>query len=73
MVKPRALAALELITRSYFVGRTTDRSAGFSPLRILPVYVLRRRRNEREAFLYAFDLLELDGTGLRREPIECER
>ena len=33
-------------------------------------HVLRRRRNEAEAFLYAFDLLELDGTDLRREPIE---
>ena len=30
--------------------------------------VLRRRRNEADAFLYAFDLLELDGTDLRREP-----
>jgi bifunctional non-homologous end joining protein LigD len=30
--------------------------------------VLRRRRNEVDAFLYAFDLLELDGTDLRREP-----
>ena len=30
--------------------------------------VLRRRRNEVEAFLFAFDLLELDGTDLRREP-----
>jgi ATP-dependent DNA ligase len=27
--------------------------------------VLRRRRNEAVAFLYAFDLLELDGTDLR--------
>jgi bifunctional non-homologous end joining protein LigD len=25
-------------------------------------HVLRRRRNEERAFLYAFDLLELDGT-----------
>jgi hypothetical protein len=25
-------------------------------------HVLRRRQNEPEAFLYAFDLLELDGT-----------
>ena len=32
--------------------------------------VLRRRRNEAGAFLYAFDLLELDGTDLRREPLE---
>ena len=35
--------------------------------------VLRRRRNEAEAFLYAFDLLELDGTDLRREPIEVRK
>jgi hypothetical protein len=33
-------------------------------------HVLRRRRNEPQAFLYAFDLLELNGTDLRREPIE---
>jgi ATP-dependent DNA ligase len=32
-----------------------------------------RRRNEPEAFLYAFDLLELDGTDLRREPIEVSK
>ena len=31
---------------------------------------LRRRQNEPQAFLYAFDLLELNGTDLRREPIE---
>ena len=35
--------------------------------------VLRRRRNEVSAFLYAFDLLELDGTDLRREPIEVRK
>ena len=35
--------------------------------------VLRRRRNEVEVFLYAFDLLELDGTDLRREPIEVRK
>ena len=35
--------------------------------------VLRRRRNEADAFLYAFDLLELDGTDLRREPIEIRK
>ena len=35
--------------------------------------VLRRRRNEANAFLYAFDLLELDGTDLRREPIETRK
>jgi bifunctional non-homologous end joining protein LigD len=32
-----------------------------------------RRRNEPEAFLYAFDLLELNGTDLRREPIEVRK
>jgi bifunctional non-homologous end joining protein LigD len=35
--------------------------------------VLRHRRNEAVAFLYAFDLLELDGTDLRREPIEMRK
>jgi hypothetical protein len=35
--------------------------------------VLRRRRNEVDAFLYAFDLLELDGTDLRRDPIEVRK
>ena len=32
--------------------------------------VLRRRRNEAVAVLYAFALLELDGVDLRREPLE---
>ena len=31
--------------------------------------LLRHRRNEPRAFLYVFDLLELNGTDLRREPI----
>ena len=35
--------------------------------------MLRHRRNEAQAFLYAFDLLELDGTDLRREPIEVRK
>ena len=34
---------------------------------------LRQRRNEATAFLYAFDLLELDGTDMRREPIEVRK
>src|SRR5262249_29710180 len=34
MVRPRALAALRLITNSYLVGACTGRSDGFSPLRI---------------------------------------
>src|SRR6478672_3627271 len=37
------------------------------------IRVLRRRRNEVQAFLYAFDLLELDGTDLRREPLEVRK
>ena len=35
--------------------------------------VLRRRRNEAVAFLFAFDLLELDGADLRREPLEVRK
>ena len=35
--------------------------------------LLRHRRNEPQAFLYAFDLLELDGLDLRREPIETRK
>jgi ATP-dependent DNA ligase len=35
--------------------------------------MLRHRRNEPKAFLYAFDLLELNGTDLRREPIELRK
>jgi ATP-dependent DNA ligase len=31
-------------------------------------HVLRHRRNESQAFLYAFDLLELNGKDMRREP-----
>ena len=36
-------------------------------------HVLRRRRNKSQAFLYAFDLLELDGADMRREPIEVRK
>jgi bifunctional non-homologous end joining protein LigD len=32
-----------------------------------------RRRNEPEAFLYPFDLLELNGADLRRKPIEVRK
>jgi bifunctional non-homologous end joining protein LigD len=35
--------------------------------------VLSRRNNEAPAFLFAFDLLELNGTDLRREPIEVRK
>jgi bifunctional non-homologous end joining protein LigD len=34
---------------------------------------LRQRRNEARAFLFAFDLLELDGLDMRREPIETRK
>jgi bifunctional non-homologous end joining protein LigD len=37
----------------------------------LPVFQkLRQRRDDRHVYLYAFDLIELDGKDLRREPIE---
>ena len=35
--------------------------------------LLRHRRNEPRAFLCVFDLLELNGTGLRRDPIEVRK
>ena len=34
---------------------------------------LRQRRNEAQAFLYAFDLLEMEGLDMRREPIETRK
>ena len=40
----------------------------------LPVFQkLRQRRNDQHVFLYAFDLLELNGTDLRRESIEVRK
>ena len=36
-------------------------------------HVLRTRRNEPQAFLYAFDLLELGGVDLRPQPLEERR
>ena len=38
---------------------------------VTPFQLLRHRPNEPQAFLYAFDLLELNGDDLRREPMEC--
>jgi bifunctional non-homologous end joining protein LigD len=35
--------------------------------------LLRHRRNDPKAFLYAFDLLELNGADLRKEPIEVRK
>jgi bifunctional non-homologous end joining protein LigD len=34
---------------------------------------LRYRRDDRSVFLFAFDLLELDGQNLRREPLETRK
>ena len=34
---------------------------------------LRQQRNDQHVFLYAFDLLELNGTDLRREPLEVRK
>jgi bifunctional non-homologous end joining protein LigD len=36
-------------------------------------HLLLHRRNEPQAFLYAFDLLELNGTDFRKEPIEVRK
>ena len=35
--------------------------------------LLHRRRNEPRAFLYAFDLLELNGADLRKDPLEVRK
>jgi hypothetical protein len=35
--------------------------------------LLRHRRNDPQAFLYAFDLLELDGTDLRKSRSRCAK
>jgi len=34
---------------------------------------LRHRRHDRSVFLYAFDLIELNGDDLRREPLEVRK
>jgi bifunctional non-homologous end joining protein LigD len=36
-------------------------------------HLLRHRRNEPQAFLYAFDMLELSGADLRKQPIEVRK
>jgi bifunctional non-homologous end joining protein LigD len=41
--------------------------------RVTSFQLLRHRRKEHKAFLYAFDLLELNDTDLRREPIEVRK
>jgi hypothetical protein len=42
-------------------------------VRLTKIATLRQRRNEARAFLFAFDLLELDGLDMRREPIETRK
>jgi hypothetical protein len=44
MVRPSAWAVLRLMTRSNCMGRSTGRSAGLVPLRILSTYVARLRQ-----------------------------
>jgi bifunctional non-homologous end joining protein LigD len=40
----------------------------------LPIFdLLRHRKNDSTVFLFAFDLIELDGRDLRREPIETRK
>jgi bifunctional non-homologous end joining protein LigD len=40
----------------------------------LPIFQkLRQRRDDRHVFLYAFDLLEVNGIDLRREPLEVRK
>jgi hypothetical protein len=43
------------------------------PKGVAAFQLLRHHRNEPQAFLYAFDLLVLNGADLRREPIEVRK
>src|SRR5262245_32468488 len=52
MVRPSALAVLRLMMNSNLLGCSTGRSAGFTPLRILPTNVAARRRNSIVSALY---------------------
>jgi hypothetical protein len=63
-------------SESMFRDGSADRASFIEPCLPSPAaafHVLRRRRNEPQAFLYAFDLLELNGSDLRREPIEVRK
>jgi bifunctional non-homologous end joining protein LigD len=42
-------------------------------LRLASFTLLRRRRHDGRAFLYAFDLPELNGTDLRSAPVEARK
>jgi bifunctional non-homologous end joining protein LigD len=55
------------------VNHLKSSTARWCAATVAAFHVLRRRRDEPEAFLYAFDLLELDGMDLRREPIEVRK
>src|SRR5262249_16845437 len=44
IVRPICFAVLRLITNSNFIGRSTGRSAGLAPFRILSTYVAARRK-----------------------------
>jgi bifunctional non-homologous end joining protein LigD len=57
-----------VLATNFFAARRPARERGLARFDFL-----RRRRNEAVAFLYAFDLLELDGTDMRREPIEVRK
>jgi len=52
---------------------TFESGASQEAIRFTAFQKLRRRREEHSAFLYAFDLLELEGTDIRREPIEVRK
>src|SRR5438067_6835461 len=65
---PRIAAAAEALrARSFLIDGEAVACDGDG----LPVFDrLRYRRDDRRVFLYAFDLIELDGEDLRHEPIE---
>ena len=65
-----ARAALSLKTTSCLIDGEAVACDGDG----LPVFdQLRYRRDDRRVFLYAFDLIELDGEDLRRKPIEARK
>jgi bifunctional non-homologous end joining protein LigD len=65
-----ARAALSLNTASCLIDGEAVACDGDG----LPVFDrLRYRRDDRRVFLYAFDLIELNGEDLRREPIEARK
>ena len=52
---------------------STARSYVCDEKAVLPFGLLQPRRDECRAFFYVFDLLELNGADLRREPIEVRK